>query len=177
MQTLELNQETQQKLKALYNTIELGQGNFTLILIQTLDSNQAQNILKLIKQEFEGFNEDTEFNVLEFNFAPSNELFAKGYNTLDILNLAKNSATKPIDLMFITGLESLFGEGANDGHFLTKQAKDALQPINMGRIFFEKGYLFPVIFCLSSTGMQTFLRVPDFSSCRSLYLKFDFLEG
>lgn len=173
--TVQSNKERIEKqLNALYNSVELGQGRFILVLMETRLENQAE-IIQRISQDFKLL--DADFNTLQLKVDTFIDV-NKGYHPIDLLKKTKELTDKPLNLLFITGLGQLFGENPIVNGLSSKQLMYALQPINMGRIFLQEEFKFPVIFCLESKDMEVFLRIaPDFTSCRSMYLDFTDFEN
>src|SRR5215213_5380658 len=95
--------DNDRKLEALCQLIELGQGGFTLALVE-FDLPRLQNLV------LGKLSERLAFNILTIKLTPSPSDAPRAYNVLDqmgdLVKLA--SPKKPPEALIVTGLESLF---------------------------------------------------------------------
>jgi hypothetical protein len=156
-------------LRALFSLVELGQGDFSLALIEFDLPRQRERILQSLRERF------ADLNLVEAALTPVPPDESPSYNVLDQLgeSVAQRSPDRKPDVLLITGLERLFNLEADQAQRPSDELVRVLQALNLGRNLLAQQYPCPVLLFLPTAAMTLLVRLaPDINSWRSGFFSF-----
>ncbi len=164
------NADLHGEIEALCQLVRLGQGRFTLALIDYDLPRTRDQIIAHIHEHF------ANLNVVEVELSPPPPDAPRTYNVLDQLERLVQAASPntPPDVLLITGLETLFPNAiSTDDPKMSDELRRALQPFNLGRNLLADQFRCPVLIFLPRPAMQIVLSsAPDIVSWKSGYFTF-----
>lgn len=159
------------EIGALCQLVRLGQGRFTLALIEYDLPRARAKVISDIREQFSAL------NIVEAALSPPPSDAPPSYNVLDQVKhvVQSTSSDKPPDALILTGLEILFPSLilTDNGH-ISDELRRALQPLNLGRNILAKLFPCPVLLFLPRAAMEILLTsAPDIVSWKSGFFIFE----
>lgn len=162
-------EELHGEIEALCQLVKLGQGHFTLALVEYDLPRACAGVLAHLREQF------PDLNVVEAELSPPPPDAPLTYTVLDQLKkiVQASSPNKPPDALLLTGLETLFPHASEDDQISDEQHR-ALQPLNLGRNLLAEEFPCPVLIFLPKAAMEVVLTsAPDFVSWKSGFFTFE----
>jgi HEAT repeats len=159
------------EMEALCQLVRLGQGRFTLALVEYDLPRAHTEVIAYLREQFSALNR------VEAALSPPPPDAPLTYNVLDQLkNVAQAiSPDKPPDVLICTGLETLFPQtlSTDDGQ-MSDELRRALQPLNLGRNLLAEMFPCPVLLFLPKAAMEIVLTsAPDIVSWKAGFFVFE----
>ena len=155
--------------EALCRLIQLGQGRFTLALVEyDLPSKRAE-VVSGLRARF------PLLNLTEVALSPPPPDAPTPYGVLDQLReqVRDSSPGGAPDALVVMGLETLLPSDAAGAH-AEDEIRRAIQPLNLGRNLLAEWFPCPTLFFLPKAAMETLLTsAPDFVSWKSGFFAFE----
>jgi hypothetical protein len=162
--------DNQAKIEALCRLIQHLRKLFAFALVEYDLPSRRDLLISEIRKGL------PEMHILHVTLIPPSANAPPAFNALDQLEkLVKlYSPGKIPDAIIITHFETWFPDLSNENSEQTSEKlARVIQPLNLGRNLLAEGFPYPILLCLPSKQMATFLRsAPDLSSWRSGFYQF-----